>query len=115
MPICTSLSAVASIAIAAGSGNPNILLIVWDDVGIDQATAFTLLQNSLRAIIESEPYCLGDGNRDRAVDILDVLGVINDWGNAQVVPGEDPAKGRGSFYDITQDGNVDMADLLADA
>jgi len=79
---------------------------------VDQA-AFTFLQESLKALIESEPYCLGDGNRDRAVDVIDLLGVINEWGNIQVEPGGDPAEGRGSFYDITQDGNVDIADLLS--
>jgi len=75
--------------------------------------AFTSLQTALATLIESEPYCLGDGNRDRAVDTNDLLGALGDWGNVQIVPGENPAEGQGSFYDITQDGLVDVNDLLA--
>ena len=75
--------------------------------------AFTQLQAQLVAMLVSEPYCLGDGNRDRRVDTDDLLGVVSDWGSQQVVKGENPAEGQGSFYDITQDGVVDVADLLA--
>jgi hypothetical protein len=74
--------------------------------------AFTVLQTALHELIESEPYCLGDGNRDRAVNTDDLLGVVDAWGNEQIVPGENPTEGQGSFYDITQDGVVDVADLI---
>lgn len=79
----------------------------------DDLAAYQSLQAELLALLESEPYCLGDGNRDRRVDSLDLLGVLSDWGSAQVVAGENPAEGEGSFYDITQDGLVDIHDLLA--
>jgi len=99
---------------------PNITGIESDATAIEvppmnpvDLAAFTLLRSSLRKLIESEPYCLGDGNRDRAVNTVDLLGVVDAWGNAQIVPDEDPAVGEGSFYDITQDGLVDVADLLA--
>ena len=99
---------------------PNFTGIESDATRIDipptdpiDVAAFSLLQASLAELIESEPYCLGDGNRDRRVDTDDLLGVLSDWGNEQIVDGENPAEGRGSFYDITQDGFVGVDDLLA--
>jgi len=99
---------------------PNVTGIESDATRIDlppadpvDAAAFTALRASLRKLIESEPYCLGDANRDRAVDTNDLLGVLGDWGNEQITPGVDPAEGRGSFFDMTQDGIVGVDDLLA--
>jgi hypothetical protein len=99
---------------------PNLTGIESDTTRIDlpptdpiDLAAFTALQTALVEFIESEPYCLGDSNRDRAVNTTDLLGVLGDWGNEQIVPGENPAEGQGSFSDMTQDGIVDVNDLLA--
>jgi hypothetical protein len=78
----------------------------------DDLAAFEFLQGELLMLVESEPYCLGDTNRDRKVNILDLLAVVEAWGTSQIVEGEDPAKGEGSFADITQDGVVNLHDLL---
>lgn len=39
MPLITSLCITVSVAASAGSTPPNILMIVWDDLGVDQVAA----------------------------------------------------------------------------
>jgi len=98
---------------------PNITGIESDLTRIDlppsdpvDLAAFTVLQAELTAVIESEPYCLGDANRDRAVNTVDLLGVVSAWGNNQITNESVWSEGRGSFYDISQDGIVNVYDLL---
>ncbi len=73
------------------------------------AAAFDALREELQALIESEPYCVGDCNRDRRVDATDLIGVLGDWGTSQA----GDLSGLGSFHDVTQDGRVGTDDILA--
>jgi arylsulfatase A-like enzyme len=61
--------------------------------------AFTFCRDTMIAIIQSEPVCLGDGNLDRRIDSLDVDGVLNSFGMGP------------SYYDFNADGQTDGADL----
>jgi len=73
--------------------------------------ALAVLKAELAALIESEPYCEGDCNRDYRVDANDLIGVLADWGKSQL--GQDPRASQGSFFDATQDGMVGTDDILA--
>jgi len=73
------------------------------------AAALDALRAELASLIESEPYCVGDCNRDRRVDASDLIGVLGDWGTSQ----QGNVSGLGSFHDVTQDGVVGTDDVLA--
>jgi len=63
--------------------------------------------------IESDATRVADCNRDGRVNADDLIGVLGEWGTTQVPAGSDPATGRGSFFDATQDGFVGTNDILA--
>jgi hypothetical protein len=82
MPLGSTIAALLT-AMAAGTQQPNILMIVWDDLGIESADTTIEVPSTnppqLASLMLSEPCCLGDGNRDRRVDVADLLAVIQQW------------------------------------
>nr|AQQ74884.1 hypothetical protein [uncultured bacterium] len=66
----------------------------------NQPPELTLEENEALAKI-LPPFCLGDTNLDRAVDVVDLLAVINNW-----------AATGGTPADTNGDGTVNVVDLL---
>jgi hypothetical protein len=69
-----------------------------DDLGPVEEAILDDLRREMRAILESTPYCPGDGNLDGRVDMEDLTAAIADWGSP-------------SWWDLDRDGLITGADI----
>ncbi len=69
-----------------------------DDLGPVEQAILDDLRREMRAILESTPYCPGDGNLDGRVDMEDLTAAIADWGAP-------------SWWDLDRDGLITGADI----
>ncbi|MDX2165423.1 MAG: sulfatase-like hydrolase/transferase [Deltaproteobacteria bacterium] len=76
------------------------LALPIDDLNAEQQQNFDALSSQLQAILDSVPYCPGDGNIDFKVDQLD----LDDWSSFAT------SGGLSSWYDLNIDGLTNSAD-----